>query len=140
MNRYGANKNLRNMRSGVNFIRNVAAPKIQKTQQTQSSKYISNQYNYPSNTSTLIITLLLHDNENPRNLIFSFNSSTKVTELINFLKKHANEEFIYFNSGNLHVDYFLTLPHRLVKELPTTRLKLIGHPIVEHPTHSLKIF
>ena len=62
MNKYGINKNVRNLRTGVNFIRNVAAPKIGKSPPTQSSKFISNPSHYLSNTSNLIIVLVRKDN------------------------------------------------------------------------------
>lgn len=61
MNKYGGNKNVRNLRSGVNFIRNVAAPKLERNQQTHSSKFISTHYNHAANTSTLVIILNRHE-------------------------------------------------------------------------------
>ena len=55
-----------------------------------------------------------------------------------FLKDKLKEDGLYFKSGNIHLDYFLTLPHRLVKELTITKLRLDAHRIKISDANNLK--
>ena len=131
MNRFNTMKNHKHIRSGINFVRNVAGTKLNHPPSSPISKNILNPM-YPT-ASTLVIILIYPSTSHPQNLIYEFDSSTTVKKLMNFLHAHIKEEFVYFSSGNLHIDYFLTLPHRLVKDLPMKKLKLVGKNIVDQP-------
>lgn len=62
-------------------------------------------------------------------LLFNYNEHVKVSELIDFIKSKIGMEFVYFKSGNLMVDYFLTLGARDIVELAVARLELMVYQV-----------
>ena len=46
-----------------------------------------------------------------------------------FLKDKMKEDAVYFKSDNIHLDYFLTLPNRYLKELTIQKIRLDCHRI-----------
>ena len=61
--------------------------------------------------------------------MFPFDEETQISELLKYLKREVEEEFVYFKSKNLNIDYLLTLGHRRVKELSAQKLELWVHKI-----------
>jgi serum/glucocorticoid-regulated kinase 2 len=45
------------------------------------------------------------------------------------MKREISEDYLYFKTKNLNVEYFLTLPHRKVKELGLKRLEILAFRI-----------
>ena len=74
----------------------------------------------------------------PENLIFSFNEEAKVIDLLLFLKGKIGSADVFFRSGSIHLDYFLTLSHRLVKELTVSKLRLQAEKITPADPLTLK--
>ena len=61
--------------------------------------------------------------------MFPFDEETQISELLKYLKREVEEEFVFFKSKNLNIDYLLTLSHRRVKELSAQKLELWVHKI-----------
>ena len=44
--------------------------------------------------------------------MYYYNQEEKVSQLLEFLQRKIGSQYIYFKSGNIHIDYFLTLLDR----------------------------
>ena len=104
-----------NQKSDIRFIRSVAAPKQTHPLKVQSAvniQYASSSHLIPSSFS-LFLYLTLPD-QTIYNLVFNYTETTKVHELISFLKTKISMHLVYFTSDNMLMDYFLTLPNRFI--------------------------
>lgn len=108
----------------IHFIRSVAAPK--KNPESSDRLPLSDLQN--ETLFAISLTVNLHD-KCPQSFTFSHNANTKVSALISFIKQKIEMENVYFVSGDFLVDYFLTLPNRLVSELNTKKLSLNAQTI-----------
>ena len=120
-----------NQRSDIRFIRAVAAPSKnfhQSKPHTETHIFNGLTRNNAQRTRSIVITLSFEGGP-PTNLIYSYTDQSKVMDLLSFLKDKLKEDGLYFKSGNIHLDYFLTLTHRYVKELTVTKLRLDGNRI-----------
>ena len=103
----------------------MAAPKKSPSFKVQSAANIVQ----PS-TATILpapFSLLVHlalPDSSKQTLLFNYNEHVKVRELVQFIKSQIVMEWVYLKTGNMLIDYFLTLEDRLVMELTVSKLQV----------------
>lgn len=114
-----------NKKSDIKFIRNVAAPKKSPSFKVQSAANIL----YPSSPTilpapfSLLLNLTLPD-RTQQSLLFNYNEQARVRELIQFVKSQIRMQYVCLKTGNMMIDYFLTLEDRMLVELTVSKLQI----------------
>lgn len=122
-------------KSPISFIKTATSPRqANKPPHAQTSKSIStaendfaiDQFTKPNPSSLLSLDISLDRPARTLKLAFSFTAETEISDLTDFVRRELKEQYVYFKTKSLNVEYLLTLPHRKVRELGVKRLELLG--------------
>lgn len=114
-------------RSPVSFIKTVASPRHPNTSKPiamSSHDFSIEQFTKQSNALMLTLQIALEKVNVPHRCIFTYNNDTTIGELIDYMRKELRDQYLFFKSRDMNVDYILTLVQRKVRELRTKRLQL----------------